>query len=445
VWCRLSRTDWLVIVVCLSFIVAALSLLPALAGWAVAGVVAALIAIGGAFWLRSSSKQDTPAELGRLLMFGLAAALPSLLISHAIENRQRGLERALAARQRAQDLQLQVGFQSSLAGVDLRGRDLSGFELRGKDFTGADLERARLAGADLRGARLSRARLDGATLEGADLTDAHLDGATLAGARLDGAKLFSADLRGACFARRNAQHERFPPAELRHARLAGAFMKNADFAGADLRATWFTEDLRDARNIDRAVFVGADVRAATWPYGFEVQTDPGEPPRQNAQLASHLPGSVKNDVVVKVLDGDTVLLKNLGAAELSGVDAPNVDDPSGLGGRSGALGFAQRALPPRTPVFYQGVLGPNGHARDVFGRTFVYLWRAAAHVAGHQRRWLLFNQQIVAQGYAKPSQAIIAERASSHAATDPIRQQIIASSEPAKRAAYRVWSICYAS
>jgi hypothetical protein len=82
------RPDHLAIAFCCVAIAAALLFLPGRTGWGVAAGVAALIAVGGLFWMRSHEQRDTQGEIGKLLLFGLAAALPSLIISHAIDERQ---------------------------------------------------------------------------------------------------------------------------------------------------------------------------------------------------------------------------------------------------------------------------------------------------------------------------------------------------------------------
>jgi hypothetical protein len=104
----------------------------------------------------------------------------------------------------------------ALAGVDLRGADLtrvrlSRVDLRKANLTGADLRRvpclladlreadltgANLARASLRFANLCRADLQGANLEGADLAYADLQMANLSGAKLTGADFFGAEMGG---------------------------------------------------------------------------------------------------------------------------------------------------------------------------------------------------------------------------------------------------------
>jgi hypothetical protein len=107
----------------------------------------------------------------------------------------------------------------TLAGVDLRGADLttvdlSRVDLRKANLTGADLRRALCIGTDLReadlmGANLSRAKfrfanlcraeLQGANLEGADLSYVDLQMVNFSGAKLTGANFFGAKIGGTVF------------------------------------------------------------------------------------------------------------------------------------------------------------------------------------------------------------------------------------------------------
>jgi uncharacterized protein YjbI with pentapeptide repeats len=443
-----SRRDWLAI----GFGVVAMSMaavfLPGLAGWAVAGGVVGLIAVGGIFWLRSTGQHDTSGEIGKLLLFGLAAALPSLVISHAIDERQATLERAVkkneraqAQRERAQDLQLQIGFQRSLRGVDLAYRDLSRFQLPRRDLEGADLHGARLTDANLLGAHLKQANLDGARLDGADLTTADLSGASLAGASLRGAKLYSAHLEDACFAPLK-DGRRSRRSDLRGARLAGAYLRGANFAGADLRRAAFAEDERDARELADAVLVGADTRAATFPPAsgethapaFRVPNQPPVP----------IPADARSDLVDAVSDGDTLLLHGLGKVELLGVAAPSVvEDPTGLGGA--AQRFLHTQLPAGTTVRYATVPQRDAYGQplrdadgapvalvDPFGRTFAYVWRMRA--SDGPDGWLV-NERLLALGYAKTAPL-------ANTVDDAVTQAMRASVEAARRAAHGVWSTC---
>ncbi|OBK99156.1 pentapeptide repeat-containing protein [Mycobacterium sp. 1165178.9] len=72
-----------------------------------------------------------------------------------------------------------------LAGIDLRGVDLSGCRLRETSLVETDLRKAVLRGADLRGARTAGTRLDDADLRGSTVDPTLWTTASLAGARVD--------------------------------------------------------------------------------------------------------------------------------------------------------------------------------------------------------------------------------------------------------------------
>jgi uncharacterized protein YjbI with pentapeptide repeats len=442
------RLDRLAIGFCIAAMLAALAILPGLTGWGVAIGVIALIAVGGVFWVRSSEQRDTRGEIAKLLLFGLAAALPSLIISHAIDKRQAALDRrqaaledALKARQRAQDLQLQIGFQGDLHGVNLAGRDLRRFQLPGRNLEDADLRSAQLQDANLERADLDGARLDGARLDRAYLVHARLRGATLAGASLRDAVLYSAHLENACLAPLRRRDRSPRPTDLRGAHLAGAYLGGASFAGADLRHAAFTEDLRDARQLDQAVFVGARAAGAAFPPGLvDLRASRFRTPARPLVPA---PPEARTDAVEAVSDGDTAQLRGLGKVELLGVAAPSVSDPTGLG--VAAREYARELLQPGEPVRYAtvpqeddaGVVvrdedGEPMPLADAFGRTFAYVWRMRPDdgPAG-----LLVNERLVALGYAKTS--LLGENVD-----DATMRAVRAARDEARRTAHGIWSAC---
>jgi uncharacterized protein YjbI with pentapeptide repeats len=86
----------------------------------------------------------------------------------------------------------------TLAGVRLRGADLSDVELHDANLSGAYLSNANMGdGAELIDANLSSAELVDANLIDAFLIDANLSDASLVDAKLSGANLNSANLSGA--------------------------------------------------------------------------------------------------------------------------------------------------------------------------------------------------------------------------------------------------------
>jgi hypothetical protein len=85
-----------------------------------------------------------------------------------------------------------------LAGISLRGVDLSGLNLAQANLQGSDLTQAKLCGTILVGARLTRAELTDAVFTGADFSRATLTGARLnveRAGKLEGANFQDADLR----------------------------------------------------------------------------------------------------------------------------------------------------------------------------------------------------------------------------------------------------------
>ncbi|MEJ7798632.1 MAG: thermonuclease family protein [Solirubrobacteraceae bacterium] len=91
-------------------------------------------------------------------------------------------------------------------------------------------------------------------------------------------------------------------------------------------------------------------------------------------------------VVTRVVDGDTIVLKDVGKARLIGVDTPEVFGRRECFGEQ-ASAFAERMLEGR-PVRYEiGV-----EARDRYGRALVYVWL---------RDGRFFNELLVARGYAR--------------------------------------------
>jgi micrococcal nuclease len=95
-----------------------------------------------------------------------------------------------------------------------------------------------------------------------------------------------------------------------------------------------------------------------------------------------------SDVVVRVLDGDTVELQSAGKSRLIGVDTPEVYGGQECFGRE-ASAFAKRVLRPGLRVRVER----DVEARDRYGRTLVYLLLPDGRS---------FNELLVADGYAVP-------------------------------------------
>ena len=91
--------------------------------------------------------------------------------------------------------------------------------------------------------------------------------------------------------------------------------------------------------------------------------------------------------VVRVVDGDTVILVGVGRSRLIGVDTPEVHGVAECYGRK-ASAYARRVLAGRRVGYRLGT-----EQRDRYGRALVYLWLPDGR---------LFNAMLVREGYAQP-------------------------------------------
>jgi uncharacterized protein YjbI with pentapeptide repeats len=245
--------------------------------WTILAVGIALLAatvIPGLYlWWPSRSGELAKSDLGLALMTGALIAFSVLVLEFMLTQRARKLESQRQDEAEQQALQLLVGRQQNLAGIDLgcsvaedgsdckalddfylSGKVLTDANLRGASLRGARLQRAHmedaiLAGADLRGSNLERAFLqravlDRAQLEGATLRFANLEGASLRGTHLQGADLnfaiVRADLEGAQLMGAqlfgvDLQNANLRSAKLQRADLRSSTLRDANLAGADLR------------------------------------------------------------------------------------------------------------------------------------------------------------------------------------------------------------------
>lgn len=112
----------------------------------------------------------------------------------------------------------------------------------------------------------------------------------------------------------------------------------------------------------------------------------GERRRQQPPKRERGPGA-RDDVVARVVDGDTVELRELGRVRLIGVDTPEVHGGAECYGHE-ASAFTKGRLPPGTRVTYDWGL----ERRDRYGRALVYLYRGTS----------MFNAELVRRGYALP-------------------------------------------
>jgi micrococcal nuclease len=98
-------------------------------------------------------------------------------------------------------------------------------------------------------------------------------------------------------------------------------------------------------------------------------------------------GATRDATVTRVVDGDTAILSTLGRSRLIGVDTPEVYGRRECFGTQ-ASAFAKRALSGQRVRYGIGL-----EPRDRYGRALVYLWLPDGR---------LFNEQLVARGYARP-------------------------------------------
>jgi micrococcal nuclease len=95
--------------------------------------------------------------------------------------------------------------------------------------------------------------------------------------------------------------------------------------------------------------------------------------------------------VVRVVDGDTVILAGLGSSRIVGVDTPETVKPD----------TPVQCFGPRASEFSKHVLGAAGRVRyrvalepvDVYGRTLVYLWLPDGR---------FYNALLIRRGLARP-------------------------------------------
>jgi hypothetical protein len=121
-------------------------------------IILIVFGVGLWLWCPSNRAPDRYSDLGTTIIGGGVIVFGGLF-----------LERRLSRAAERRDLQLQLGLQNNLVGIDLNRRDLSGFYLSGKDLRYANLTKANLRRANLSGVDLRHATLDFADLRGTKL------------------------------------------------------------------------------------------------------------------------------------------------------------------------------------------------------------------------------------------------------------------------------------
>jgi uncharacterized protein YjbI with pentapeptide repeats len=332
------------------------------------GVFSGLAIVAVYLSSRARTTTEKAADLGRGLVVTLVVTVTLAWVQHE------------GSKQSARDaLELSLSGGRAFAGIDLHGRDLSGFYLARKDLSEADLHDANLRGAVLRGTILEGADLSGADLTDADLSGARLDSnSSIAGANLTEADLTTAVLNGVHMAGARLTRADLTGARLRGADLRGADLRDSQLAGADLRLSLLEADLRgavlgaDARNarLGGAALARAQWDGRTqWPANFDVRAAVARAKKRPDAPA--IPAAAADDLVARVLDGDTIILRKRGPVRLLGINAPQVERGRvECYGSEAARDVAARVLPAGASVRY--VVGKS--PTDRYRRTLAYVW-----------------------------------------------------------------------
>jgi uncharacterized protein YjbI with pentapeptide repeats/endonuclease YncB( thermonuclease family) len=369
--------------------------------WA-GGAFFGIFLFGGAVWWAASGEArdaSSPTQSERARVWGdlgrslLVAGLMAFAVWAVAE-----LRRPIEARH---NLQLTLGVQGAMPGVDLHGENLHGFDLARKNLRGANLRDANLSKAtlvdtDLAEADLTGADLTGAILEKTNFTDARLNEAELdwtdadsvvlrraemAGADLTGARLSGARMQGACLT----------GATLAKAYLPDAQLDRADLTGANLRRTRFWYDLRPADLRSVGLSGALYGNSARWPPRIRQSWEDLVHPDGNRAPRSPRPvrDRTETGTVLFVPDGDTLALDpDRGGrvrlrVRLIGIDAPEIDELPGLEARH----LLRHLLPKGTQVLYEY----DKRREDKFGRRLMYVYA--------RNGWLV-NQLMVERGRA---------------------------------------------
>lgn len=364
---------------------------------------------------RAPTDEARAADLGRGVIVSIVLTIALAWVQHEGEVR--------AAKD---SLEFSLASGRDFPGINLSGRDLRGFYLAGKNFKDADF-----AGADLRGAVLRGANVSGANFEGANLTDADLQGVEAGGsatrfgrANLHGAdltravlrssQLTHADLREATLTGANLRGSDLRDANLGRALLAGAHLDRALLTNADFRGAVLSADLRHATMDGAAVRNIKSDSSTRWP-------PKSNPPRPAARLAPlAIPAAAKQDVVRRIVDGDTIVLAGLGGVRLLGIDAPQREArPTECFANESTQMVNEMLTAGESVRFTLGNV-----PRDIYGRAQAYVWRSDG---------TFVNEEILEQGAAR---VLISEPNVTYA--DRLRASAVHAADEARG----LWSVC---
>jgi len=226
--------------------------------WAIGAVGGAIfvaaVVPGMMLWWPSRSQRDARSGFGVSLVTGAVVALAIFALQMLFEMRLDHVDQQRQQQADRQNLELTIGLQTKLPGIQLAQEELKDFY-----FFGKQLSAANFAGADLSGATFTNSDLSCANLRGAALKDVTADRVRLQGTHLEDADLTNAILS---YAHRRGSsckgHTWMTNATLAHAELDNARLEESSFSGANLRDA----DLHDS-HLERSDFRGAHLNEAS--------------------------------------------------------------------------------------------------------------------------------------------------------------------------------------
>jgi uncharacterized protein YjbI with pentapeptide repeats len=356
------------------------------AGWA----LLAIFVFGVFLMLAASVERGSPAKVGSELGRSLLVAGLLAFAVWFVGDLRRPIEERKA-------LQVTLGLQQKMPGIDLHEEDLDDFNLAGRNLEGADLEGAHLGEANLIGTNLADANLANADLVGADIKEADLSGADLSHAELQdveatkvdlhGARLLDVDLSGADLSGADLRRSCLAEGSLVDASLPDAHLEGAALTDADLKGARFWFDLRHAYLRGIALDGAEHTLAASWPPDFADRAQELTAPDHSSPPAvATAPRGLRFGQVLGVPDGDTVLLETTDGhlpARMIGINAPELEADRGPTARKELL----ELLPKRSKVWF----AHDVRRIDVYHRDLLYLFN---------RRGELVNELMLQRGAA---------------------------------------------
>jgi uncharacterized protein YjbI with pentapeptide repeats len=236
-----------------------------------AAIFVAAVVPGMLLWWPSRNEPDARSGFGVSLVTGAVVALAIFALQILFELRLDHVEQQRQKQADRQNLELTIGLQPNLPGIQLAGEELEEFFFYGKNLRDANFARANLDGAtftdsDLSCADFSRAALTNVTAQRVDLGGTNLEGANLGEAILS-----NAHRRGN---RRCANaHTNFTDALLRATVLDNARLEESNFRGANLRGADLHSSHLEGSDFTGARLVGADLEYAHLERAFLVGAD----------------------------------------------------------------------------------------------------------------------------------------------------------------------------